>query len=65
MPDVIADLDRDERGREAEITPEMIEAGIKVSRKCDALPEVSEGRVIAEIYEAMTLAKWKDGHGCV
>ena len=28
MPDAIADLDRDERGREAEITPEMIEAGM-------------------------------------
>ena len=52
MPDVIADLDRDERGREAEITPEMIEAGASVlCRMTTALADEEFWAV--ETYRAM------------
>ncbi len=60
MPDVIADLDRDERRREAEITPEMIEAGMDefyghpIAADEPTIDEVREA--IVATFRAMALA---------
>ena len=55
MPDVIADLDRDERRREAEITPEMVEAGVKAFFPFDRRYDEIDG-AIKRVWRAMWLA---------
>ncbi len=55
MPDVIADLDRDDREQEAGITPEMIEAGVKAFFPFDRRYDEIDG-AIKRVWRAMWLA---------
>ena len=56
MPDVIADLDRDEKEQKARITPEMIEAG-ETELVFYEPGESYAAECVAEIYAAMEAAR--------
>ncbi len=55
MPDAAAVMDRDEREKEAEITPEMIEAGVKAFFPFDRRYDEIDG-AIKRVWRAMWLA---------